>query len=187
MVALTSLWLPILVAAVLVFLVSWLIHSVLNYHKSDFGELPSEDAVMDALRPFNIPPGDYAIPRAGDMAAYKSPEFQERLNKGPVAFITVLPNGPFNMGSRLVQWFIYCIVVGLFAAYIASRALGPDAEYLSVFRFTGCTAFVGYGLAMLQDSIWMGKAWSSTLKSLFDALVYGLLTAGAFGWLWPGA
>jgi hypothetical protein len=187
MVAITSLWLPILLAAVLVFLVSWLIHTALNYHKSDFGELPSEDAVMDALRPFNIPPGDYAIPRAGDMATFKSPEFQERLNKGPVAFITVLPTGPFKMGASLVQWFVYCIVVGLFAAYIAGRALGPGAEYLSVFRFAGCTAFVGYALALLQNSIWTKKAWSSTLKSMFDGLVYALLTAGAFGWLWPAA
>ena len=187
MVAITSLWLPILVAAVLVFLVSWLIHTMLNYHKSDFGELPSEDAVMDALRPFDIPPGDYAMPRAGDMKTFNSPEFKEKLNKGPVAFMTVVPSGEFNMGSSLAQWFIYCVVVGVFAAYIAGRALGPGAEYLSVFRFTGCTAFVGYGLALVQNSIWTKKAWSSTLKSMFDGLVYALLTAGAFGWLWPAA
>jgi hypothetical protein len=187
MVAITSLWLPILLAAVLVFAASSVIHMWLNYHANDLRELPSEDAVMDALRGFDIPPGDYVMPHAGSAASLKDPEFQAKLKAGPVAYMTVLPNGPMAMGSKLVQWFIYCIVVGLFAAYIAGRALGPGAEYLSVFRFTGCTAFVGYGLAMVQDSIWMNKSWSATLKSLFDALVYGLLTAGAFGWLWPAA
>jgi hypothetical protein len=75
--------------------------------------------------------------------------------------------------------------VSFFAAYIGGRALGPSADYLEVFRFTGCTAFIGYGLALLQNSIWYKRNWGATLKSVFDALVYGLLTAGAFGWLWP--
>jgi Flp pilus assembly protein TadB len=182
-----SLLIPILVAAVLVFVVSSIIHMMLKYHESDFGQVPSEDAVMDAMRPFNIPPGDYVIPRAESSQAMKSPEFQEKCNKGPIAFMTVLPSGSMGMGSSLVQWFIYCIVVGLIAAYIAGRALAPGAEYLAVFRFAGATAFVGYALALLQNSIWYKRAWSSTLKSVFDGLVYALVTAGVFGWLWPAA
>jgi hypothetical protein len=187
MVPMMSLLVPILVAAVVVFFVSWAIHMMLKYHKSDFLQVPSEDAVMDALRPFNIPPGDYGLPNAGDMETFKDPAFQEKMNKGPVVFMTVLPNGQFKMGASLVQWFIYCIVVGLFAAYIAGRALGPGADYLSVFRFAGATSFIGYALALVQNSIWTKKAWSSTLKSVFDGLVYALLTAGVFGWLWPAA
>lgn len=187
MVPMTSLLIPILVAAVLVFVVSTVIHTMLKYHQNDFGQVPSEDAVMDALRPFNIPPGDYVIPCPGSSEAMKSPEYQEKVTAGPVAFMTVMPNGQMSMKSSLVQWFIYSIVVGLFAAYIAGRALGPGAEYLSVFRFAGATAFIGYALALLQNSIWTKRAWSSTLKSVFDGLVYALVTAGVFGWLWPGA
>ena len=85
------------------------------------------------------------------------------------------------------MWFLYCMVVGVFAAYIAGHALGPGAHYLGVFRFAGCTAFVGYALALLQNSIWYKKAWGATLKSMFDGFVYALLTAGVFGWLWPGS
>ncbi len=114
-----------------------------------------------------------------------SPEFIEKLKKGPVAFMTVMENGPPSMGKSLTLWFLYSIVVGIFAAYIAGRALGPGAHYLAVFRFVGSTAFVGYSLALLQSSIWYHRAWSSTIKSVIDGFVYALLTAGVFGWLWP--
>lgn len=186
MVPVLSLWLPILLSAVIVFVASSVIHMVLGYHNKDFAKVPAEDEVMDALRPFDIPPGEYVIPHAGSSDAFKSPEFQERMKRGPVAFLNVLESGPPKMGKSLAQWFVYCVVVGVFAAYVAGRALGPGADYLSVFRFAGTTAFVGYALALWQNSIWYRRAWSTTLKSTFDGLVYGLLTAGTFGWLWPG-
>ena len=186
MVSLMSLWLPILLSAVLVFVASSLIHMFLKYHRTDFGKVPNEDQVMDALRPFGIAPGDYVIPYAGSTDAMKTPEFIEKVTKGPVAFVTVLENGPFAMGKSLVQWFVYCLVVGVFAAYVAGHALDPGAEYRPVFRFVGAVAFTGYALALLQDSIWYRRNWAATLKSVFDGLVYALLTAGTFGWLWPG-
>jgi hypothetical protein len=140
---------------------------------------------MEALGKFSIPPGDYVIPYAGSPEAMKTPEFIEKANKGPVAFVTVMENGIPSMAGSLVQWFLYCIVVSIFAGYIAGGALEPGATYLSVFRFVGCTAFIGYALALLQNSIWYKRAWGVTLKSVFDGLVYALLTAGTFGWLWP--
>ncbi len=185
MVSITSLWLPILLSAVIVFVASSIIHMVLPYHRKDFGKVPSEDEVMDALRKFNIPPGEYVIPCAGSPKEMGTPEFIEKIKKGPAAFMTVMPSGPPSMGMSLVQWFVYCIVVGIVAAYITGRALEPGAHYLGVFRFAGCTAFTGYALALLQNSIWYKRSWSTTLKSVFDGLVYALLTAGTFGWLWP--
>jgi hypothetical protein len=185
MVGLMSLWLPILLSAVFVFVVSSIIHMFLGYHSNDFGKVPSEDQVMDALRPFNIPPGDYVVPCAGSSKNMKSPEFVEKVNRGPVAFITVFPTGMPKMGASLAQWFVYCAVVSLFAAYIASRALDPGAHYLAVFRFVGAAAFLGYAVALWQNSIWYKRKWSTTLKSTFDGLVYALFTAGTFGWLWP--
>ncbi len=185
MVALTSLWLPILLSAALVFVASSIIHMVLPYHRSDYGKVPAEDEVMDALRKFNLPPGDYHFPRPEGPAGMKDPAFLEKMKKGPVGFMTVFPSGPVVMGKYLVQWFVYCAVVGIFAAYIAGRALPAGSPYLAVFRFAGATAFTGYALALWQNSIWYRRAWTTTLKSNFDGLIYALLTGGVFGWLWP--
>ena len=185
MVSIMSLWLPILLSAVIVFVVSSIIHMVLPYHKGDWKKLANEDAVLDSLRRLTVAPGDYLAPRPSSRGDMKSPEFVAKMNAGPVLVMTVRPGGPPSMGRSLVLWFGYAIVVGLFAAYIAGRALGPGAPYREVFRFAGCTAFLGYSLALLQNSIWYWRNWSATLKSVFDGLVYGLLTAGIFGWLWP--
>jgi len=185
MVPLVSLWLPILVSAVIVFIASSIVHMVLGYHASDYKKLPSEDDVMEALRKFDIPPGDYFVPRAGSTKEMKTPAFVEKMRKGPVALMTFMKIGRPGMGAQFVQWFLYCVVVGIFAAYIAGRALPSDAPYRAVFRFAGCTAFVGYALALWQNTIWYKRSWMVTLKSTIDGLVYGLLTGGTFGWLWP--
>jgi hypothetical protein len=182
---LLSLWIPIVVSAAIVFVVSSLIHMVLGYHKSDYARLPDEDKVMEALRKFRISPGDYIFPCPGSMKEMGSPEFAEKRSRGPVAFLTIMKSGPPSMGKNLAAWFLYSVVVGFVAAYITSRALGPGAPYLSVFRFAGCTAFVGYSLALWQNTIWYSRNWKTTLKSNFDGLIYALLTAGIFGWLWP--
>ncbi len=186
MVSIPSLWLPIVLGSVLVFVSSSIIHMFLSYHKTDFRKLPDEDGAMDALRPFNIPPGDYVMPHAGGMEAMKSEEFQAKVEKGPVAFFTVYgPGEMFNMGPQLLQWFAYSLLVGVFAAYLGGRTLGAGAEYLDVFRVTGTITFACYALALPQRSIWFKQNWGSTLKSMFDGLIYALLTAGTFGWLWP--
>jgi hypothetical protein len=184
MVPILALWIPIVLSAVIVFVVSSLIHMVLPYHRKDFGRVPSEDEVMAALRKFNIPAGEYFIPCAGSPKEARKPEFVEKINRGPVAILTVMQGG-FAMGKSLTLWFLYSVAVGIFAAYVAGRALGPGAHYLAVFRFAGCTAFIGYAVALWQNSIWYQRAWSTTIKSTLDGLVYALLTAGTFGWLWP--
>lgn len=185
MINLSELWLPILVAAVIVFLASSVIHMAPLWHKSDFPKIPEEDEVLQALRPFAIPPGDYFLPRPAGRDEMKSPEFKDKLAKGPVALMTVMPNGMFNMTRNLVQWFIFLLVVSFFVAYITSHALERGAPYLRVFQIAGATAFIGYSLALCELSIWYRRSWSLTLKGALDGLIYGALTAGAFGWLWP--
>jgi len=185
MTGLHSLWLPILLSSVIVFAASSLIHMVLPWHKNDYPKMPNEDKVMDALRPLAIPPGDYMVPRPSSREALRSPEFLEKMNKGPVMMVTVMPNGMMAMGRSLAMWFVYLLVVGLFSAYVAGRALPPGAAYLHVFRFAGTAAFLGYSLALWQMSIWYRRAWSTTIKATIDGLIYALLTAGTFGWLWP--
>ena len=180
-----ALWLPILLSAVFVFILSSIFHMVLPHHKSDVSGFPDEEGVRNALKPFNVPPGDYVVPYCKSSADMKSAEYKEKLKQGPVGFMTVMPNGPFSMGTSLVQWFIYLVIVAIFAGYITDRALGPGAHYLDVFRFVGTTGFVGLGLALFQASIWYKRKWSTTIKSVFDSLIYALVMAGTFGWLWP--
>ena len=160
---------------------------VLKYHNSDFKAVPKEAEVMDALRPFNLEPGNYNIPRATDMKEMNSPEYQEKLKKGPVAMLTVMENGPINMGPALIQWFIFSIVVGIFAGYVAGIVLEPGTDYMLVFRITSVVAFCSYDLAAWPIMIWYKTGFASTIKSTIDSLVYALVTGGTFGWLWPAA
>jgi uncharacterized membrane protein YeaQ/YmgE (transglycosylase-associated protein family) len=185
MVFLTSLWLPILLSAVLVFLASFVIHMVLPFHRSDYGKVPSEDDVMSALRKFGIAPGDYFLPHASGPAEMKTPEYKKKVELGPIVVMTVMGPGAYAMGKRLLQWFLFTVVVGVFAGYIAGRTLAFGTPYIMVFRIVGTVAFAGYAVGLWQNSIWYSKKWSATVKSTVDGLVYALLTAGTFGWLWP--
>jgi hypothetical protein len=187
MTELSALWLPILVAAGFVFLVSSVIHMGPFWHRNDFKPLPDEARARAAIGPLGVPPGDYMLPRCRDMTEMKSPEFTAKMNEGPVWIITARPPGAAGMGAQLALWFTYALLVGLFSAYVAGLALAPGANYLVVFRFVGTVAFVGYSLALLHDSIWYSRQWSTTFKFLIDGLIYGLVTGGTFGWLWPRA
>jgi hypothetical protein len=187
MTPLSALWLPILVSAVFVFIASSISHMAPLWHKNDYPAPPDQDRLLDALAPLAIPPGDYLVPRAKSMADMKTPEFTEKMNRGPVMMMTVMPSGTWSMGRQLVLWFIYLLVVSLFAGYIAGRALEPGVSYLEVFRFAGATAFIAYAVALWQMSIWYKRGWGLTVKATVDGLIYGMLTAGVFGWLWPGA
>ena len=186
MVSILSLWAPVLVAAVLVFVGSSLIHMLLKYHENDFQKLPDEDAVMDALRPFDLAPADYLFPHSGGAENMRSEAFLAKVDKGPIATMTVFPKDAWsNMTGNLINWFIYAVVVSVIAAYLGGRMLGPGAEYLSVFRVTGTVSFCCYAMSLPQRSIWFKQSWATTARSMFDGLIYSLLTAGAFGWLWP--
>jgi hypothetical protein len=185
MVTIPSLWLPILVATVLVFVASSLVWMVLPHHKSDTRRLPDEAPAVEVLGKQDLKPGLYRFPWANTMAETKDPAFVEKLKKGPVGLLTVMPSAEFNMGRSLGLWAVYLVVVGIFVAYVTGRHLEPGAHYLAVFRLAGTVAFLAYSGAQLPMSIWWGRPLGVTLKEVADGLVYGLLTAGAFGWLWP--
>ena len=136
----------------IIFVVSSVIHMASPWHKSDYPKVPNEDMVRDALRPLAIPPGDYMIPRPSSRQEMRSLEFTEKMKKGPVMILTVWANGPAPIGTSLVLWFLYAAVVGLFAAYVAGRALPVGADYLRVFRFAGVTAFVDRKSTRLNSS-----------------------------------
>ncbi|HYX69376.1 MAG TPA: hypothetical protein VE825_09600 [Terriglobales bacterium] len=181
---LAALWLPIVLSAVIVFVASSIMHMVLPYHKGDYRQIPEEDKVMATLRPLGLTRGLYMFPFCThkDM---KSPAAQERFKQGPVGMLTVFRSGPPVMGKFLAQWFVFCLVISFFVAYLAAHTLQPGVHYLVVFRVVGTAAFLAYGLGNLSNGIWKGQPWGMVFKEVFDGLIFGLLTAGTFGWLWP--
>jgi hypothetical protein len=183
MVSLAALWLPILLSAVLVFVASSIIHMATRWHANDFKKFAAEDAVMDVLRPLNLAPGDYAAPLPDSMAHMSSPEFKAKQARGPSFALTIFVNN--SMARNLVKWFVYSIIVGGFAAYVAALALPAGASYMTVFRVTSTVALAGYALALWQNWIWYSRSLGYTVRTTVDGLVYALVTGGAFGWLWP--
>lgn len=183
MVSLASLWLPIVLSAVVVFIVSALVWMVLPWHRNDFRGLPDEGAARTALR--DAVPALYTIPHAARREDFGTPEHTQKLEEGPVAFVTVMPKGEPSMGKSLGQWLVWSVVVSFAVAYVASRTVAPGSDYLQVFRVVGTVSWMAYGWAFVQEAIWFGKPWGYVLKQLGDALLYALVTAGVFGWLWP--
>jgi hypothetical protein len=185
MVALTALSLPILLSAVLVFVASSVVHMVVPWHRNDLKRLPGEDAVREAIRKAGIGPGQYWFPFPENPKDMGSPEMRKKFAEGPVGTIFVMPNGPPMIPKHLVEWFVFCLVVGVFVAYLTGRAFGAGTEYLSVFRYSGTIAFLAYAATHAADPIWKGGSWAVAFKHAVDGLLYGVLTAGIFSWLWP--
>jgi hypothetical protein len=176
-----SLWLPILVSAVFVFIASAAVWMAMPWHKTDFKKTGEEDAVRAALK--GSAPGLYMLPHCIDPKGLEDPAMKQKFIDGPLAYVTVVPNGLPQMGKKLVLSFLYYIFVGFLCAYFVTRTVAPDAHYLAVFRIAGTVAWVAYGIAFIQESVWFGRPWSLTIKNIFDALIYALLTGGVFGWL----
>jgi len=177
-----ALWLPIVVSAVIVFVASSIMHMVLPYHRSDYKKLAEEDKAREALR--GLPRGLYSMPYCTHQTM-KSPEIQEKFKQGPVALITIFPNGLPAIPKFMAMWFGYCLVIAFFVAYLAWHTLQPGSNYLAVFRVVGTAGFLAFSFAHISDGIWKAEPWSNVVKEVFDGLVYGLLMAGTFGWLWP--
>ena len=184
MVPISALWLPIVLAAVIVFVASSIMHMLLKYHQSDCKRLPDEDKVLAALRGAGLTRGLYMFPYTTHKEM-KSPEMLEKFKQGPVGMMTLRDSGVPAMGKFMGMWFVYCLVIGFFVAYLAGRTLAPGTPYLQVHRVAGCAAFMAYGLGNLANSIWKGQPWGMTIKEVIDGLIYGALTGGTFGWLWP--
>jgi hypothetical protein len=185
MTPLSALWLPILLSAVFVFVASSIIHMAPLWHKTDFPKMPQEEAVIAALRPLAIPPGDYMIPKCNGREEMKSAAFQEKLKQGPVMVATVMPNGMFSMGRSLSLWFVYLLVVETLAACVTGHAIPPGSTFRRAFHFTGAVSFVGYVLALWQLTIWYRRSLSLAVKETLDGIIYAVIAGATFGWLWP--
>lgn len=187
MVHLTQLWLPILLAAVFVFIASSILHMVIPIHKGDFKKMPGEERILAEMRTAGVQPGLYMFPGSESMKDCGSPEFIEKCKKGPVGFVTVIPSGAPGMGKNLLQWFIYCVGISVLVAFLAAHVVSTGAAGKAVFHVTALAAVLGYAMGVFPESIWKGQKWSITLKFVFDGVVYGVVTGATFMWLWPAA
>jgi hypothetical protein len=182
-----SLWLQVIVSAIVVFFGSFILHMVLKYHKADYRPFANEAAVREALGKGSPAPGLYVTPHCTDMKQMKDPAMVAQYTKGPVAMITVLPNGMPKMSKHLGLWFGFTLLVSFVAAYVARHTLQPGANTLDVMRITGTVAFAAYALSHIRDSIWEGQPWSNTARALVDGAIYAALTGATFACMWPAA
>jgi len=180
-----SLWLPVVVSAVAVFVASSIVHMLMRHHKDDYKGLSNEDDVRSAIRKGSPAPGFYVIPYCPDPSQMKDPAVAKKYTDGPVALVTIVKSGLPRMGKHLGQWFAFCFLTSFVAAYVARHTLAPGAEPLTVWRITGTVAFAAYGIGAIPDSIWKGLPWGNTARALADALAYALLTGLTFRLLWP--
>ena len=185
MVALPALWMPILVSAVFVFITLMIIHMIPGWHQDDMKALPDEDKFNGAMRGMNVPPGEYRFPYGRTTAEMTAPSFVEKMKTGPVGTMTIRPNGELPFGRMMGLWFLYSLVIAVFAAYLTSRTRGAEAPFLEVFRVSGTVAFCCYVVAHWQNWIWWGRSTRITLTYSVDGLLYAVVTGATFGWLWP--
>jgi hypothetical protein len=184
-VSIASLWMPILVSAVIVFVASAVIWMATPLHKHDYKNPgDKEDAIIGLIKSAGLAPGVYFVPWC--QGKEKDAAAMEKMKNGPWANITVMPGAP-NMGKMLGAWFAHLVIVGFFVAYIAGHTVAAGSEYLAVFRVVGATSLLAYAGYTLPMAIWHGMPWSQVPGRIIDGVIYALLTAGSFAWLWPKA
>ncbi|HTH49623.1 MAG TPA: hypothetical protein VMB21_19065 [Candidatus Limnocylindria bacterium] len=183
---LASLWLPTLLSAVVVFVISSLVHMAFKWHAREYRMFSNEDAVRDAIRAGSPAPGRYVIPQCREMKDMATEAMKKKYAEGPVGHVTIIANGQPNMGKYLGQWFLLCLLVSAVAALLAGKVYGGYHAFAgAAAKLAFAVSFVGYGFGTLQESIWMGRPWSGSALYLLDAALYALGTAAVFWWLWP--
>jgi hypothetical protein len=183
---LLSLWLPILLSAVVVFVISSLIHMVFKYHASDYGTFANEDAIRAAIRAGNPAPGRYVFPQCKDMKDMATEAMQQKYREGPVGHITLLPNGPQNMGKYLGLWFLWSLVIAAVTAWLTAKVYGLEhTPVLGAAKFFAAITFIAHGFGTITESIWVGRPWSQSAKYLLDAALYAVGSGAVIYWLWP--
>ena len=183
---LLSLWLPILLSAVAVFIISSLVHMVLKWHAGDYHGFANEDAVRATIRGGNAAPGHYVVPHCKEMKDMGGEAMQQKYREGPVAHVMILPSGVPNMGRHFTLWFLWSLAVSVVAAYLATRIFGLEHHSArAAAKLIGAVTFIAHGFGNVTESIWMGRPWSSTVKYIADAALYAIGAAFVFYWLWP--
>jgi hypothetical protein len=188
-VALSSLWLPIVLSAVAVFFLAGLAWMVVGHHAKDWVKLPNQDAVMDVLRDQAPNGGQFVFPGCDhkDRKSMNTPEFQAKFAKGPSGYLYIRKPGPFSMGPMFVQSILFYLVVTTLVAHLATATFHEGAPRAYVFHYVWLATWLAYAAGMTWSVIWAGHSWRHTLLCMLDHVVYAAATAGIFAWRWPAA
>ena len=181
---LIPLWLPILLSAAVVWIVSAVVWMALPHHKQDFIGLPDEDGFSDFIRKSGIKPGNYVFPDFRGREAMKSEKITKALEEGPVGHLSVWRT-PVTMGGKMVATFIVYLVVSTLIAYLAAVALPKAADFAKVFQVVGTAGILAYCFAFIPNNIWFGTHPRTIIASIIDGIFYGAITGAIFAWRWP--
>lgn len=185
---LAQLWLPIVVSAVLVFVVSAVTHMFIPARQTEWGHLPKEGDLQEALR--GARPGLYGFPMPASPDQRNKPAAMQRWAEGPSGWLALVPAGPIDMGRNLGLSLLMNLFVSFVAAYVATLTLGSVPLSMVphervVFRVVSSIGFLAYAVGSIYEAIWFWRPWKSLAYTAVDALLYGLVMGGTFGWLWP--
>lgn len=186
-VSIIDLWLAILLSGSFAWIASALIHMVVKYHNSDYKKLNNEAEVAKAIDSGKSGVGFYTLPHCADFKEMEDPKVQQQFKDGPVAMVTIMPNGLPPMGKLLTQQLLFFVLGSLLIGYVGTLGLVGSSASVDIFRMLFVTGFICYGWAAIPYSIWFGHPWSVTVKYLIDAAIYSAVTALTFVWLWPTA
>lgn len=184
LVPLMDLWLPVLLATVVVFVLSFLAWTVSPHHKPEFRKLDSEGEVLDTVRRLSIPAGGYMFPYC-DAAMMKTDEGKGLMERGPWGRLRVYGKKP-GIGGSLLGSFVFYLVVSVSIAYIGSATVPAGAAFEQVLQVLGTVAILAYTAALIPHIIWFERSWRVFFTNLLDGVVYGLATGLILAWMWPG-
>ncbi len=184
MVPVVELWLPIVASVVAVFVASGIVIA-LPWHRSDWKKVKDEDGFLAAVRAQQLAAGTYMFPSCAP-ADVKTPEGQARFEKGPWGTVTVLSGKP-SMGAALPKWVGYLLLVSVAIAFLVGHFVPKGGNVHAVFHQAAAAAAIVYGGEPITGWIWEGKPGSFVFKSVIDGLIYAVVTAALFAWLWPHA
>jgi len=184
MTPITSLVLPILAAAVAVFVLSSLVQGLMPWHKHDFAGVADDDAFIENIRRLNLPPGDYCVPSQRLPNGQRNPAFVDKWAKGPNVTMTVIA-GSSSMARYMSQWFAFTLLVAAIAGWVTGSIVRPGSDHHPIFHYSAIVTLISYSLGAWPLSIWYHRKWSTALWSTLDAALYGIATGMIFMWLWP--
>jgi hypothetical protein len=180
---LTTLWLPVLLSAAAIWVISTIVGMALPHHKQDWIGIPDEDGFMDYIRRSGIKPGNYLFPDFRSREALKSEKVETALKAGPVGHLSVW-NTPVTMGGKMVATFIVYLVVSILIAYLTRVALPGAAPFAKVFQVAATAGVLAYCFASIPNALWFGAYKRTIVASIIDGIVFGLITGAIFACLW---
>jgi hypothetical protein len=186
---LLPLWLPILLSAAAVWIVSMIVGMALPHHKQDWIGLPNspgggEDSFMDYLRRSGIKPGNYLFPDFRTREAMKSEKVEKALKEGPVGHLSVWKT-PLTMGDKMVATFIVYLVASTLIAYLTRIALPGAAPFAKVFQVAATAGILAYCFSFIPSALWWGSYKRTIVANVIDGILYAAITGAIFAWRWP--